>query len=212
MADLSLDSHVAYAFPTPVVTYPWRDSEILNRDLATLILDLERRDAGLTRSNVGGWHGGIDFMTRIEPCVDTLRGRVVEMTMAMMRLVTLPTAQNRGFDFGLEGWPNVLRDGAYHALHNHPHCLWSGVYYVSVGLPEPDSPLNGRLELIDPRPAAGAEALPGTVMDVRQVIAPASGLMVVFPAWLGHVVHPFRGRGERISVAFNVTAKERKPT
>jgi hypothetical protein len=32
--------------------------------------------------------------------------------------------------------------------------------------------------------------------------------MVVFPSWLKHMVHPYYGSGERISVAFNVFAEE----
>jgi hypothetical protein len=32
----------------------------------------------------------------------------------------------------------------------------------------------------------------------------------VFPSWLNHLVHPFRGGGERISIAFNIQTTEVK--
>ena len=32
--------------------------------------------------------------------------------------------------------------------------------------------------------------------------------MIVFPAWLNHLVHPFFGDGERISIAFNIVTTE----
>jgi uncharacterized protein (TIGR02466 family) len=36
-------------------------------------------------------------------------------------------------------------------------------------------------------------------------VRPQSGRMVIFPAWLMHQVRPYRGTGERISIAFNLT-------
>jgi len=43
------------------------------------------------------------------------------------------------------------------------------------------------------------------------VIDPVPGLMVFFPSWLKHIVHPYRGTGERISISYNVTIREKKP-
>ena len=92
MVDLALDKHVAMTFATPVIGYPWPDSDGLNDDLARLILDLERQGGGMTRSNVGGWHGSADFFSRTEPCVSTLRQRIIDMTIAVTRMITLSTA------------------------------------------------------------------------------------------------------------------------
>jgi hypothetical protein len=47
------------------------------------------------------------------------------------------------------------------------------------------------------------------VLDGRYLIDPAPGLMIVFPSWLKHMVHPYYGTGERISVAFNVEVEEK---
>ncbi len=56
----------------------------------------------------------------------------------------------------------------------------------------------------DDRDAAGMVSVPGMRFAGRQVIAPEPGMMVVFPSWLQHCVHPFFGKLVRISVAFNV--------
>ena len=32
----------------------------------------------------------------------------------------------------------------------------------------------------------------------------APGMMVIFPRWLYHYVNPVHGKGERISIAFNL--------
>ena len=36
---------------------------------------------------------------------------------------------------------------------------------------------------------------------------PKPGQVLLFPSWLHHYVNPFRGKGERISIAFNTTAE-----
>jgi hypothetical protein len=38
------------------------------------------------------------------------------------------------------------------------------------------------------------------------------GLMVMFPSWLKHMVHPFFGSGERISTSFNVRVQFQQQT
>ena len=41
------------------------------------------------------------------------------------------------------------------------------------------------------------------------LVQPKPGMLVVFPAWLEHWVHPFYGRGERISIAVNIDITHR---
>jgi len=44
-----------------------------------------------------------------------------------------------------------LPRGRYHAPHSHPDSAWSGVYYVDAGKFNPNRPLSGGLEFLDPR-------------------------------------------------------------
>ena len=53
--------------------------------------------------------------------------------------------------------------------------------------------------------------LADTLLQSRYLITPIPGLMVLFPSWLNHLVHPFFGAGERISIAFNIITVETKP-
>ena len=110
----------------------------------------------------------------------------------------------------MDGWANVSRNGDYNSAHNHPNCLWSGIYYVAAGTPEPDTQFNGRLELLDPRAGANMMYLADTLLHARYLITPTPGLMILFPSWLNHLVHPFFGTGERISIAFNIMTSEAK--
>jgi hypothetical protein len=58
--------------------------------------------------------------------------------------------------------------------------------------------------LEDPRPVAAAALIPGFDFGYRERIEPEPGLMLIFPSWNVHMVHPFHGDGERISIAFNI--------
>jgi hypothetical protein len=40
-------------------------------------------------------------------------------------------------------------------------------------------------------------------MGGSEVITPATGMMLLFPAWLMHGVRPYHGDRPRISIAFN---------
>ena len=208
-AELPLRNHLKMAFATPVVAYPWPDSDALNRELAEIVLAAERRsDHRISRSNVGGWHSTIDFLDWDAAPIRILRNRVTQMTVALTRAVTVARAAPSTFNYRLGGWANVSRHGNYNAVHNHPNCLWSGTYYVSAGEPDPDTPYNGRLELVDPRTGANALTPENSVLRSPVLIAPTPGLMVLFPSWLNHFVHPFFGRGARISIAFNIMTAE----
>jgi uncharacterized protein (TIGR02466 family) len=207
-SEVHLRSHLMMAFATPVVAYPWPDSDELNRELAELVLADERKSEGVSRSNVGGWHSASDLLDRDAAPIRKLRQRVMSVTAAITRTVTVANAAPRTFNCRIDGWANVSRHGQYNSVHSHPNCLWSGSYYVRAGEPDPDTRFNGRLELIDPRAGANMLAPESSALQTRYLITPTPGLMVLFPSWLNHLVHPFFGRGERISIAFNVKTDE----
>jgi len=58
-------------------------------------------------------------------------------------------------------WATICRAGAYHAPHSHPDSAWSGVYYVDAGKFNPNRPLSGVLEFLDPRVGVEAVSTPG---------------------------------------------------
>jgi len=110
----------------------------------------------------------------------------------------------RKVNLQLECWANVSKSGHYNSVHDHPGTTWSGVYYVSAGKVETNDPANGRLELLDPRVGVSLFGREEGLLGGRYFIEPMPGLMVLFPSWLKHMVHPFFGSGERISISFNV--------
>ena len=42
-------------------------------------------------------------------------------------------------------------------------------------------------------------------LGVSELVHPHTGMLVLFPSWLQHAVRPYRGKAERISIAFNLS-------
>jgi uncharacterized protein (TIGR02466 family) len=99
-------------------------------------------------------------------------------------------------------WVNILKPGAVHSGHIHPHSVLSGTVYVTV------PPGAGGLKLEDPRlplmmaaPPRRAEA-PETARSFVY-LTPKAGDMVIWESWLRHEVPAGRAKAERISISFN---------
>lgn len=197
---------VAMAFGTPVSTHLWPDSDDLNAGLRRLVLEAEAQGDGQSRSNVGGWHSVGEFLGQDAPEIATLRQRIGDMAHDIIGMTGADAAETP-FRIRLTGWANVNRRGDYNQPHMHGGSIWSGVYYVSSGAPDDTDALNGKLELFDPRPAAGFAVSRFAPVAGKFTVDPIPGLMIFFPSWLSHMAHPFRGKGERISIAFNVAVE-----
>ena len=99
-------------------------------------------------------------------------------------------------------WVNVLKPGAAHSGHIHPHSVISGTIYVAV------PPGAGGLRLEDPRlqmmmaaPRRKSEAPESVRAFVT--LTPAPGTIFLWESWLRHEVLPNGARSPRVSVSFN---------
>jgi uncharacterized protein (TIGR02466 family) len=102
-------------------------------------------------------------------------------------------------------WINVMRKGAVHAPHIHPHSAISGTYYVAV------PPGSGAIRFEDPRLAMMMAAPPRRERAQsanRQfvTITPRPGMLLLWESWLRHGVEANGARAPRISVSFNYRA------
>lgn len=199
-------------FGTPLVSYEWPDSDQLNNELAALLLAKETEDkTGFgTRSNAGGWQSPGNLITWEESCIQKLKGRMETMIFSLTEQTLRPDGVERSFKLLIDGWGNINRNGDYNVVHTHPNAMWSGVYYVAQGEPDESIPYSGLLELLDPRESANYIQIQHTVLDARTFITNIPGRMILFPSWLKHMVHPFVGKGIRISIAFNANVVEQK--
>ena len=97
-------------------------------------------------------------------------------------------------------WVNLLKPGAAHSGHIHPHSVISGTVYVAI----PKGA--GALKLEDPRLPLMMAAPPRTTDAPESArsfiyVAPDPGTVLMWESWLRHEV--VAGKGQRISVSFN---------
>jgi uncharacterized protein (TIGR02466 family) len=103
-------------------------------------------------------------------------------------------------------WINVMKKGAVHAPHIHPHSVISGTYYVTV------PPKSGAIRFEDPRlpmlMAAPAKKEKARLENRSFVdIAPKAGTLLLWESWLRHGVEANGSTTPRVSVSFNYQAE-----
>ncbi len=211
---MTLTVHAAFAAPMGEFHLPKCDS--LNAELAALVLGLEsqgaihRNENPVVQQPQGLYESKFEFFARPEPCVRVLREHCWKALSLFIKDVNPTSEAGLGsLRIASQTWFHVTRDSGYFGYHNHPMASWSGVYCVSTGNPDPEIENNGCLVFPHPLPAANAfmdasnSTLRWPFSNGNLVLSLKPGQLVLFPSWLGHMVTPFRGDGERITVAFN---------
>lgn len=211
------------AFPTRIIRRKFEGLEAFNARMSDIVLAKEaewkqtRSKDPVVRSNVGGWHSESDLFRWGVPEVEVLLNLFQAVLVDYMALETGRASNTFHLSAGLEGWANVLRRGNYAKAHVHPMSNIALVYYVDAG----DHPMgnkediSGAIEFLDPRSRPHMFTAPG--MDARDSLLsrPENGVLLAFPSWLYHSVHPYDGERPRVSLAANAIIKEllvREPT
>ena len=156
---------------------------------------------GVKVSNTGGWQSEADLFDWPEPEVRTF---AAELDRAIQQFVSFGQAAPVRLKIRRAGWANVNRAGDYNNLHNHPQQHLAAVYYVKAQPPGSPGAPDGLLELRDPRPAAGFGGYETLFSAYPMRFAPEPGMLVMFPAFVDHLVHPHHGPEDRISLAINI--------
>lgn len=193
-------------WPTLLLQRRLPGHEAANAVLARLV---EAEEAG--RTDLTTDYRADNLLARDHPAIGWLRDCVNKTAIDYLRRCGLDYA----LQWTLQGWANVNRFGDYHDLHNHPHAYLSGTYYVAVP-PQPDrSALPGRadrmpgaISFYDPRPQANMTAIKGDPqIEAEHLVRPEAGTLLLWPAFLLHLVHPNLAQAPRISISFNIVLK-----
>ena len=199
-----VDPSLALAlFPTPVVVLDLPAMDDINREIAHLLLAEELVVPSRRLANVGGWHSAPDLSRRSQPCFRMLMRAVVDMVSRNVAALAaeVGVTQVPPFRYGVTAWAMILRDGHYVITHDHGDVHWSVAYYVDAG---DDAPApSGRLAFLDPR-RSGRTIPEVTLFPTTFDIAPRTSALVIFPGWLQHYVHAYRGQRPRICISCNL--------
>jgi uncharacterized protein (TIGR02466 family) len=181
--------------------------QAFNADLEYACLMLAGQDrAGRTWCKTNGYDGYTSY-----PSLNDLPTRATVFGDLAKRLDRHAARYQKAlqFDLGKRGrlrldslWASVMRPGAAHSGHIHPHSVISGTVYVAV------PPGAGGLRIEDPRlplMMAAPPVLPDAPEASRRFITltPVAGAVFMWESWLRHEVLPNRARAPRISLSFN---------
>ena len=184
----------------PTIIYA-KDLQLDNRLFEREIIEWSKKDKGIRRTNMIGWHSTTDMhkIPVFKPLVDELFKMQMEIYKEEF-LTREPIIGNM--------WANINPPGGYNRPHVHPNSHFSGAYYIKA-------PQNsGEIVFNDPRSSAHM-VMPDRVKDIkppshlwREVrVNPLEGRILMFPSWLWHCVEPNGSNDIRISVSFNFIQK-----
>jgi len=170
----------------------------INLDLNLLtnaIVEWSKKDKGLIKTNVKGWHSQTNMQTIpvFKPLVDEL----YQMQHEIYKEEFLERQPKLG-----NMWANINYKAGFNRPHVHPNSLFSGAYYIKV---PKDS---GLLKINDPRPGthfikpARRDGVPLYLASEIHV-QPKENRIIMFPSWLEHCVEMNESDDIRISVSFN---------
>jgi uncharacterized protein (TIGR02466 family) len=183
-----------------------RDFARLNDDLLDACRMLAAEDtagrAWCRENGYGGYtsYASLDDLPRRATAFGSLKTRLDRHAAAF--------ARDLAFDLGagrlkLDSlWVNILKPGAAHTGHIHPHSVISGTVYLSV--PKGASALkleDPRLPLMMAAPPRDADAPQSARPFVY--LTPEVGTVLMWESWLRHEVPANRAKTERVSISFN---------
>ena len=218
---MALDPGFHGLWPTPIGVYRLPDAQRINAVLAPALqaIRLGQSTARGVDLQTPFFASDDDLMRRLQ--IDEGHTLVKFLVESLKQTVTRANQaawgpSRRSMRIVLEGmWFQCSRAGAFHDLHTHGNCSWSGVYIVQVD----DSTLrskhptygiaNGVTRFVGPSfgHLGGAHVdLGNAYLQPPHVdIEPIPGQLVVFPASLPHQALPYDGAIDRVIISFNAS-------
>lgn len=200
MNDAQVDGMTAL-WPTHLMQRELPGADKANSVLAALIEKLDAEATDLTTQ-----YRDADLLQHEHPAIKWLSQCINKTVVDYLAAL----GQTYHSSWNLQGWPNVNQFGDYHDLHNHPHSYLSGTYYVQVPTDHVDLPGRsdrrpGAISFYDPRPQANMTAIrDDPQIEAEHTVLPEAGMILLWPSFLHHFVHPNLSQTARISVSFNV--------
>ena len=202
-------------WPTPLLTVQVADADALNPALIELVAD-HRKDAGADRAQQYASEDNLLQQYRQGPVPQLFEALSAAVFSAAREVNAGAWAQLNSPRIRVEivgAWFQIANGGAFHDVHNHGNCSWSGVYYAQVDEPsarvqsERYGVENGVTRFYGPY----LSRLGGAHMDLGAAylqhshvdVPPVAGRAVIFPSHLLHKAMPYEGALDRIIFSFN---------
>ena len=171
-------------------------------DIIRYSYDVERNNKSVYKSNKGGFQS--DFLDQSQEVIHPLINHIKEETAKFSK-----AAFNIDKQYSIGSmWLNINRSKDYNLVHTHPHCDFSGVYYISTpkdcGMLSFENPYKDGMEshwLNVERPVEEYNLINSHTIKV----IPTRYRCYIFPSYFKHSVEPNMSEEDRISISFNLT-------
>ena len=190
-------------FSTPVWASKISNHQIINKEILSYILDLQKKDSeGVKKSNFNGWHSH-DFNLNEDAPKNFTQAIKLNINQAL-----------KDMNWDLEKqevkitsmWAIINEHGAFNQRHHHGNSDLSAAYYVTA------KENCGDIVFYDPRPAPvyrhPIAKSPNILNASVNSVQPEEGLLVLFPSYLEHSVNPNNSSSKRIVISFNLSLEK----
>ena len=174
------------------------NNDKVNKQLLQEIREHQKEQPSLPGTHDNCWRGAKKY-----PSEDLLLNLFGKASMDAASRQGLDVKESK-YSVRVTYWVNVNGHGGFNVLHNHILGDYSGVYYVQ-GTGTGDVSFYGNEQL-------HKMIEPGMPFANPITIKPKDGMLLVFPSYILHQVHPNLSDRERISIAFdaNLTYQGKK--
>ena len=202
-------------WPVPMAVHRFAQAEAVNSVLARVFTAMRATDPAHTGGSF--YASADDLLGRVDlpefSALVQFIAQSLQTTVKQANAGVWPSGRH-GLRLELVGlWFQMQNGAAFHDVHTHGNCSWSGVYYVQMDAPAERrlhaelGALNGATRFYSPLfpLLGGAHMDMGNAFMQRATldIEPQVGELVLFPAFLPHKAMPYVGSSERIVVSFN---------
>jgi uncharacterized protein (TIGR02466 family) len=199
-------------WPTLLFHRSWQDHAQHSPELIRFLYQLRDEQqspisvAARAKSRVGLYESGFDLFAMENASLKSLIGFISNTLAAAVCQADPGRLQPQQLDMAVtESWFHITSDGGFHDAHLHPNCSWGGVYYVQIGdsgpSPSGGTP-NGGSRFYSPLTLSFRDAGNRYLFDELDVPI-QDGMLILFPSYLRHSGLPYKGKCDRIVVAFN---------
>jgi uncharacterized protein (TIGR02466 family) len=171
-------------------------------DACRAIAAADKAGQAWSRANsYGGYtsYASLNDLPQRDSLFDELRRKLDRHVAAFAMDLHLDLAKKLRLD---SLWINILKPGAAHSGHIHPHSVVSGTIYVET------PPGSSALKLEDPR-LPMMMAAPSRLADAPEAerpfvyLAPSPGTVLLWESFIRHEVPANAAKSNRISLSFN---------
>lgn len=164
--------------------------------------NLKKSDSGRLISNIGGWQSNIlkNVDLDLRELYEALMPRLDAMNAKLGYEGLKPDIQ--GFWFNINGKNN------YNEVHDHPMSFYAAVYYVKASKGQGDIVFCHPINFISNYLTNNKLKESNQFNSATWKFTPKTGMLLIFPSYLSHLVRKNETEEERISVAFNIGMRE----